>query len=333
LSTGWGKDFQGVVAAVDPDGVLEQVLARQHGIITRWQALACGLTDEVLRARIHSGRWQRVFRGVYAAFSGPLPRETVVWAAVLRAGEGAVLSHRTAAELDGLVDDVRDPIHVTVARDRNVLPMDGVRVHYSNRVEDARHPVRLPPRTTVEETVIDLAVSAHDLDEAMAWPACACQRRLTTPDRLLSALAKRKKVRRRAELTAALTDVAEGASTLLEIRFVRDVERAHGLPQTAKQVRLVRGGRVTYEDARAGAYGIVIELDGRSAHPFAERHRDMRRDNAAVRVGRAPLRYGWGDVTERPCLVAAEVADIYRSRGWTGALRRCGPGCLIAAAA
>ncbi|GAA4636067.1 hypothetical protein GCM10023196_084350 [Actinoallomurus vinaceus] len=313
--------------------MLEQVLARQHGVIARWQALACGLTDEGLRARVSGGRWQRVSRGVYAAFSGPLPRESVLWAAVLRAGSGAVLSHRTAAELYGLVDDVRDPIHVTVARGRNVLPIPGVRVHYSARVDDARHPARLPPRTTVEETVIDLAVSAHDLDEAMAWPARACQRRRTTPDRLLSALAKRQKVRRRTELVAALADVDDGASTLLEIRFVRDVERAHGLPAGTKQVRLLRGGRVTYEDARSEAYGVVIELDGVAAHPFAERHRDMRRDNAVVRAGRAPLRYGWGDVTARPCLVAAEIADVYRARGWTGVPRPCGPGCVLEAAA
>ncbi|MFL6052544.1 MAG: hypothetical protein ACJ72W_06455, partial [Actinoallomurus sp.] len=289
--------------------------------------------DEALRARVNGGRWHRIFSGVYAAFSGPLPRDALLWAAVLRAGEGDVLSHRTAAELDGLVDDVRAPIHITVARGRNVLPIPGVRVHYSARVDDARHPARLPPRTTIEETVIDLAVSAHDLDEATAWVARACQRHRTTPDRLLSALAQRKKARWRAELTVALAEVAEGASTLLEIRFVRDVERAHGLPPSAKQVRLLRGGRVTYEDARSEAYGVVIELDGRAAHPFAERHRDMRRDNATVRAGRAPLRYGWGDVTERPCLVAAEIAGIYRSRGWTGTPRPCGPRCALRAAA
>ncbi|MCO5996184.1 hypothetical protein [Actinoallomurus rhizosphaericola] len=313
--------------------MLGQVLARQHGVIARWQALACGLTDAVLRARIESGRWQRVFTGVYAAFSGPLPRDAVLWAVVLRAGPGATLSHRTAAELDGLVDDVRDPVHVTVRRGRNVLPIEGVRLHYSSRVDDARHAARVPPRTTIEETVLDLAVSARDLDEAMAWPARACQRRRTTPERLLRALERRKRARWRAELTAALADVDAGATTLLEIRFVRDVERAHGLPPSAKQVRSLRGGRVTYEDARAEAYGVVIELDGRAAHPFAERHRDLRRDNAAVRAGLAPLRYGWGDITERPCLVAAEIGDVYRRRGWTGSPRSCGAGCVFAVAA
>src|SRR4051812_23203293 len=83
-----GNGLSRVADVVDPDGVLEQVLARQHGVIARWQALACGLTDEGLRARVSGGRWQRVFRGVYAAFSGPLPRESVLWAAVLRAGAG-----------------------------------------------------------------------------------------------------------------------------------------------------------------------------------------------------------------------------------------------------
>src|SRR5262249_10149084 len=82
----------------------------------------------------------------------------------------AVVSHRTAAELDGLADDARDPIHVTVPADRYVRPIDGVRVHYSTRSADIRHPTLLPPRTRVEETVIDLAVAAGDLDPAAGRP-------------------------------------------------------------------------------------------------------------------------------------------------------------------
>jgi hypothetical protein len=51
--------------------------------------------------------------------------------------------------------------------------------------------------------------------------------------------------------------------------------------------------------------------------------RDMRRDNAGAEEGVLTLRYGYADLTERPCQVAAQVAQVLRSRGWPGTMRKC----------
>lgn len=67
----------------------------------------------------------------------------------------------------------------------------------------------------------------------------------------------------------------------------------------------------------------------RAAHPAESRWRDMRRDNAGLAEGVVTLRYGYADVTERPCQVAAEVSQVLRSRGWAADPRRCGPGCAM----
>jgi hypothetical protein len=80
------------------------LLELQQGVITRRQALAAGLTEKAIVVRLQGERWQRLQAGVYATFSGEPPRTAVLWAAVLRAGPGAVLSHQTAAELYGLAD-------------------------------------------------------------------------------------------------------------------------------------------------------------------------------------------------------------------------------------
>ena len=56
-----------------------------------------GFTDSAIAARLRSGRWQRLHAGVYATFSGDPLRQAWLWAAVLRAGRAAVLSHQTAA--------------------------------------------------------------------------------------------------------------------------------------------------------------------------------------------------------------------------------------------
>jgi predicted transcriptional regulator of viral defense system len=138
-------------AGRDAGPVLEEIRERQHGVITRSQALVTGLTTEQIRARLTSGRWQRVFRSVYATFNGPLPRQSVLWAAVLQAGPRAALSHESAAELIGLAEAPHPVVHVTVPSDRRVSPMPGTKVHYASRVDRARHPSRLPPQTRVEE--------------------------------------------------------------------------------------------------------------------------------------------------------------------------------------
>jgi hypothetical protein len=72
------------------------------------------------------------------------------------------------------------------------------------------------------------------------------------------------------------------------------------------------------------------ELDGRAAHPEHDRWRDFRRDNEAVVDGDHVLRYGLGDVAERPCQVADQVGGVSTEQGWTGRPRRCGrAGCVI----
>src|SRR5450755_4476845 len=132
------------------------LLMLQDGTLTRPQALGLGLTDKAISARLHSGKWQRLYPGAYAAFSGKPGRGARLWAAVHSGGPDAVLSHQAAAEIYGLLREPSRPIHLTVPSGSQVVRRPGVAVHYSGRVADARHPVLLPPRTRIEETILDL---------------------------------------------------------------------------------------------------------------------------------------------------------------------------------
>jgi hypothetical protein len=108
-------------------------------------------------------------RGVYAAFTGKPTRRAELWAAVLRAGPSAVLSHQSAAEVWGLLNSPSPVIHVTVPHDRNPErrgQIPGVVIHRSRSLRQARHPALRPPRTRVEETVLDLVECARSFDEA-----------------------------------------------------------------------------------------------------------------------------------------------------------------------
>ncbi len=308
---------------------LRAILNHQNGVVTRAQALAAGLTDSAIKVRLGSGRWRRIHLGVYASFSGQPDRAARFWAAVLRAGPGAALSHQTAGELQGLVADVPLLIHVSVPSGSRVARPQGVVVHYSQRLGQARHPVLEPPRTQIEETVLDLAQCAASADAAVGWVFAACGSRRTTPDHIAAAMSRRPRIRWRSALSMAVGLGEEGVHSLLEFRYVNDVERAHGLPTGRRQRAVMRGGRRQYQDVEYEAFHVVVELDGRAAHPEGTRWADVRRDNANAAVGQITLRYGWPDVTERRCLTAHEVGSTLHKRGWEGALRRCGLACQL----
>jgi hypothetical protein len=255
-----------------------------------------------------------------------------LWAVVLKAGPSAVLSHQTAAGLVGLNHRASALIHVTVPAARHLAPVSGVVIHRSAHVDQARHPSQSPPRTRIEETVLDLAETARSFEDAYGWVSAACASRLTTPDRILAAMSQRPRLRYRRPLCLALGDIASGAHTVLEYRYLHDVERGHGLPQAIRQARSVRGRQSEYRDVLYRDYRVVVETDGRQAHPDGSRWRDVRRDNAAAALGLITLRYSWADVSSRPCWVAAQVGLVLASRGWPGPLRRCGADCQVSLA-
>lgn len=243
------------------------LLRRQSGVLARRQALDAGLTDKAIAVRLRSGRWQRLHAGVYAAFSGEPPRAARLWAAVLRAGPAAALSHHTAAELYGLLSAPVPMIHVTVPSGSQVARPDGVVVHYSGRLAQSRHPLLLTPRTRVEDTVLDLTQACGGMDEAVSLILRAGASRRTTPGLLLAALRRRPRVRWRAPLVHALRAAADGVQSLLEFRYVNRVERPHDLPPAHRQNPVRHGGRHQYQDLAYEEYALVVELDGRQAHP------------------------------------------------------------------
>jgi hypothetical protein len=177
--------------------------------------------------------------------------------------------------------------------------------------------------------VLDLTQAAQTFDDAFDWLCRACGGRFTTSGRILDAMALRQKLRWRADLTTALAAVTDGVHSGLELRYVRHVERAHGLPKARRQVKVVRSRRNEYRDNLYSDYGVAVETDGVASHPVEARWHDIARDNAAAVDGVLTLRYGWSDITTRPCLVAAQVAAVLNGRGWPGQPRRCGPGCPV----
>jgi hypothetical protein len=312
-----------------------RLLQAQSGVVSRQQAVDAGLTEKAIEWRLHAEHWRQLHRGVYATFTGAPSRQARLWAAVLRAGPGAVLSHETAAEIHQLLDKPRTRIHISVPAGQHPARRQAIRgvvIHRGRGLVAEWQPPWQLPRTSVEDTVLDLVAAARNFDDAYGWIAAGVGRRLTTPGLLGKALEGRSRMRWRGWVAAALEDAAEGVHSPLERHYVHGVERAHGLPAATRQAKRRHGSGLRYLDNLYEEYGLCVELDGATAHPAEGRWRDTRRDNVNFVQGARTLRYGWPDVTQYRCRTATEVGTFLRDHGWTGPLRRCGSACTAARA-
>jgi hypothetical protein len=96
------------------DHNLAAVADRQYGVLARDQLARGGLSAHGIHERVRTKRLLRVHRGVYALGHKRLHRNGYVLAAVLACGEGAVLSHATAAELWNIRGSASSLVDVTV---------------------------------------------------------------------------------------------------------------------------------------------------------------------------------------------------------------------------
>jgi hypothetical protein len=304
----------------------------QQGVFSRKQALQADLTHEMIDSRVRSGTWRVVHRGVYTAAAGDLGRPAELWAAVLYAGHGAVLSHETAAEKLAFGGRPVDEIHLTIPGNRTVKapPETGMRFHRSRRANQAALADCYPPCTSAEETVLDLVDAASTFDEMCGWVTRALTRKRTTAVELRGAMDKRGRLRWHPVLNGMITATITGDQSVLEHGYERDVERAHGLPEPELQVPFTtKAGTRGRRDRAYPAYRVVIELDGLLYHAAEDVWHDKERDNAAIESGYEPLRYGWKHVTQQACATAIQVARVLRAHGWTGKLHPCSADCPV----
>jgi hypothetical protein len=266
---------------------------------------------------------------VYSTFTWELTRQAELWAAVLYAGRGAILSHETAAEILGITDRRAASINVTVPAPRRVRAPHGVTIHTSSVVYPQWRPFPgYPPHTFFDETVIDLVDAAEHLDDAIGWVTRALAKRVTSGPHLIRAMGTRSRLRWRREITEFLVASAGEAESVLEYRYDRDVVQAHGLPAADKQVPFTKpDGRRGRRDRAYAGYGLFVELDGKQYHAGERHGADQDRDNHAAASGNATLRYGWRDVTLGACESAAQLYAALRQRGYQGTISRCSPGC------
>lgn len=319
---GRGEHTPGMHRAEPLPPIVKACAARQDGILTRAQLADFGLGDSQI-ARLHRQQvLHKVDRAVYQLGGMTTGFPQYAWAAVLLGGRGARLLGRSAGAYEKLCEPEL-PITLGVPLGHGLRSRSWIRVVRERPEVRAGRWIGAPARTIIEDTVLDMCNTARDEAEVIAFVTSACQRR-TTPERLELALARRQRLAHRILIEAMVAETVDGVRSPLESRWIRNVERPHGLPAPKRQYRLPSGA---YADGAYEEFRVLLELDGKRWHDGSRRFRDWRRDNSSSEDGWLTLRYGWLESGRADaCDTAGNVGRVLRNRGWLGGLTLC-PRC------
>ena len=287
------------------EAALVALAVAQHGVISLPQLLDLGLTATAVHKRVATGRLHRIHHGVYSLVPRELlTREGLYMAAVLACGDGAVLSHRSAARLHELRNYGYTRIEVTVPK-RSARTHSGVAVHRSTTLTEADITVvENIPVTTVARTLFDLAevVAQRQLERAFDQAEIAEALDLHAINDQLARNPTRKaakKVRRvLAEHYIGQTPTwSENEELLLSIT------RPLGIPDpdTNEFIVLDGGGPAIRVDFVWRKQRIIVEADSRKWHLSRQRFEiDRERDQRLTAAGWTVIRTTWRQMKYRP---------------------------------
>jgi len=284
------------------DRRLDEFAARQYGVFSVSQARSAGLSPRMIRTRIDSGAWVRLAPSIYAVASAP-PKWERQMAAALLTRPGAIVAGRSAAYLHDFPGS-------SPGRPMMMIGIDGnhrssiATVIRSERFQDVGRVRRLGFVVTDEaETVLTMA---RELDQ-------------TRLEALVDWLLARKSCS--IEDLSAVVDVSAGMPGMAKLRPIvayrqptayqpptSELERLlYRLLDSSLLPRVTRQLPIHYRqvdltvDAFIGAWGLIVEGDGRRWHTRrADLERDRLRDNEATAHGLAVLRFSYEMLRDTP---------------------------------
>jgi very-short-patch-repair endonuclease len=287
------------------DAAVARIAARQHGVVSVTQLNVAGLDPSAIKRRVAAGRLHRVHRGVYAVGHSRLSNEGRWMAAVLACGVGAVLSHRSAGELWGILRPRarrhhraggrgdEHTVQVTVPGTSGRKRHRNIRLHRSSTLattDCTRHdgiPVTKPGRTLTDlRPVVSNAQFAAAVREAEFLG-------LPLGDGLEQGGGSQAPPRTRSELEAMFLSLA----------------RRKRLPRPEVNVQLDR-----YEiDFLWRRERLVVEVDGWESHRTRSAFEDDRARDARLKVlGYEVLRFTWRQVETETERVVGTVRSLLR---------------------
>lgn len=279
------------------DLLIIQAAADQHGVVTRQQLLALGLSERQIDGRLAAGLLVRLHHGVYRLAGSERSFEQKVMGACL--ASGGVASHRCAATLFGLRGCRTELVEVTVEGPR-APALEGVIVHRTKRLE--RTTIGVIPVTLPGRIPVDLAAVAPGLVGGALADLLVRVTTLRSVAEAVDAAGRTSGIRSvRLELDGYLAG-KQPTESALEDAFLKLLAR-HGIPEPKRQFEPPWEPHRRVDFARPEDR-LLIELDGRLWHSSAaDRERDRQKDERAAAHGWRTVRITWVDVHDTPAQV------------------------------
>jgi predicted transcriptional regulator of viral defense system len=285
--------------------VIQRVVAiasKQHGVVTRDQLLRAGMSSSAIGRWLDKGMLIRVHQGVYRLGHRAASTEATYMAAVLAAGDGALLAGPAAAHLMRLLKGAAPPPAVLARTERLIK---GVEVRRT-RIFDPRDATtwRGIPTTSIARTLVDLAGCLPEYRLGQAWHQARVLYR-TEPEDVEAVLDRRPRSKGARELRAILrgTPIALSRLERAFLKLLKDNNLL--LPDTNKSY----GGR--YVDCRWPSRKLTVELDSYRYH--SSRHaweQDRKRERQARAREDDFRRYTSADVFEDPRALLRELRPV-----------------------
>jgi very-short-patch-repair endonuclease len=278
-----------------------QVAAAQRGLVHHSQLRELGITRGSYEHRLRVGSLHHVLPSVLSLVDPLIEAWAAETAALLYAGDNAVLSHETAAALWGLAA-IPSFVAITLIG-RKVESQPALRQHRVQAL-DIRD-VRLHqgfPVTAPARTLIDCA-STPQIDRLLNEARVL---KLVTDAEIEAAMDRcpgRKGIRPLRRLLAAEKDTGFTRSKAERIlkRLVGEAELERPITNTK-----IDGVEV---DAYWPRLKLVVEFDGHQYHgTYRAFQRDRAKTNRLIAAGYLVLRFTWAQLTQRPMVVLATIA-------------------------
>ncbi len=288
-------------SVVHVDRLTSRVAGRQHGVVTAAQLRELGMGRGGIEHRVRRGLLHRVHRGVYLWGSGVPSLLARASAAVLAAGDDALLSHDTSAALQGFRPRPGGALDVTTEARR--VRVRGLRTHESSVDPSERRVVAGLPVTSPARALLELAPQLSQRALADAVEQAQVRRLVTQRD---------------------IARTIERAGPRAGVRALRAVHAQPAFTRSWAERRLLgllRAAQLPRPELNAVAEGfevdvlwrndrLVLEFDSYAFHATGAAFERDRRRTAALQRGRyMVLRTTWRELTQQPYALIARTAE------------------------
>ena len=285
------------------DQAVAQIAGGQHGVVTRSELLRAGLTVTQIARRVRRGGLISQFRGVYRVGHAAPSVAARYMAAVLAAGNGAVVSGNAAAHLFGLIKGVPPAPEVTTTSDCRIPDLTVRRTRFLDWRDVTTF--RGIPITTVPRTLVDLAAVLAE-DELARVCHEAWIRYRVRPGQIDAVVLRHPRTPGAPKLRRVIHGDVHVTLSKLEKRFLR-ILREGGLPLPITN-KIIDAHLI---DCRWPDYRLTVELDSYRFHNTRYSwEQGYERERAAHARRDRFRRYTWRDVFEDPSRMLAELREL-----------------------